>query len=308
MSVEILLATRNNMPFVESLVGSVLKQSFGDFKLTVRDDGSSDGTFEKIAELAKTDSRINVLSDREPSGSACNNFFRLLLQSDADYIMFCDADDIWLPDKVKNAVETIQNAESKYGTDTPILSHSDLTVVDESLGVIAESMFDYEKLSPERTALKQLAVQNNVTGCTTIINRALRELVTEQPKSAVMHDWWLALCASAFGQIVVDYRPMIFYRQHSGNSVGAYSALSLAQSFKRLTEKGRTRAIYDSMFSQAACFADTFADRLSKEDSEMLHAFADMKNKGKLGRISSVFRYGFYKNTFIRNIGQIIAV
>ncbi len=304
--VEILLATCNSERFLGELLDSLLRQSFADFALTVRDDGSSDGTVGIIEGCG--DRRVRLLPDRTPSGSARANFFKLLLQSDADYVMFADADDVWLEDKVEVTLERMKRAEERVGRGTPVLVHGDLIVANEDLSVRAPSLFRYEGLSPERRTLKNMLCQNNVTGCTVMINRALRDLVQKEPRHTLMHDWWLALIAAAFGVIEVIDRPLMYYRQHGGNQVGAYNASDPAAALKKLADTGRVRGIYREMFLQAGCFADTFRDRLSPDDLALCREYAALGGKGKAGRIASVVKNGFYKNTLVRNLGQFIKI
>ena len=306
MAVSILLAAYNNGKYIGQLIDSILTQSFGDFTLYIRDDCSDDDTMAVV--LSYADKRIKIIPNDRPSGSAQNNFFALLLGCDDDYIMFADADDMWLPDKVERTLELMKRAEQEHGTHRPVLVHTDLTVVNEKLETIADSMFRYEKLSPKRTGLGQLLVQNNVTGCTAMINRALRRMVEQQPGISVMHDWWLALVASAFGAVAVLDKPTILYRQHGANQVGAYDAGNLAAAAKKLSRRRAMREIYALMYAQAGCFADTFSQQLSERQLVICRAFESMKDKGKIGRISTIVRHKFYKNTLLRNIGQIITV
>ena len=305
--VSVLLATYNSGPYVAELIESILRQTHSDLELIIRDDKSDDDTA-TIAASFFSDGRIRFIDGFERSGSAQNNFFRLLLSCEGDYIMLADADDVWLPHKIEKTLERMREQESLYGADTPILVHSNLSVVSQNLSVIADSFFEYEKLSPERKSLRELLAQNNVTGCTVMINKALRLLVEEQPESSVMHDWWLSLIASAFGRISVIYEPLILYRQHGGNSVGAYNASDLRASAEKLSKRGRMKAVYASMEAQAACFAETFCSRLTSEKHELCLAYASLANKGKLARIATIFKYRFYKNTFLRNIGQLLVI
>lgn len=302
----VLIATLNNADYVGPLLDSVLNQTFGDFEVLVRDDGSSDGTLDAVRQ--HRDGRVRVLPQTGPSGGAQNNFYLLLEQCDSDYIMFADADDVWLPDKIQKTRDAMLALEARYGRDCPLLVHTDLAVVDAALQPIAPSLFRYEKLSPGRNAFKQLLVQNNVTGCTVMINRALHKLVPGNPGCSVMHDWWLALAAAAFGHIGVVDEPLILYRQHGGNQVGAYDAADLGAAAKKLGRRAHMRALYDAMYDQARCFADTFADTLSPRDLRDATWYAAMKDRSRAGKIVSIFRYGFYKNTLLRNIGQLLVV
>ncbi len=304
--IEILLATHNSGKYLHELVDSILSQSVGEFVLSVRDDGSTDGTVDILRSY--NDERINIRPDREPSGSARGNFFRLLLGADADYIMFADADDVWLPDKIERTLKKMQLAEDESGRALPILVHGDLVVVNEDLHVRHESLFKYEKLSPERKSLKNLLAQNNVTGCTVMINRALSALVKSEPEHTLMHDWWLALTASAFGRIEVVYEQLMLYRQHGDNSVGAYDASDPVTALKKLGNSEKVGRIYGEMFLQAACFADTFSDKLTPEQLRICRKYASMRHKGKPGRIATIIKNGFYKNTLVRNLGQFLKI
>ncbi len=304
--VSILLAVYNNGKHLKELIDSILDQSFGDFRLFVRDDCSTDDSYEIAS--GYTDPRMTVVRSEAPSGSACNNFFRLLLEREDDYLMFADADDVWLPDKVGSTLAKMQAMEAERGADTPILVHTDVKIADAQLGIIAESLFKYEGLSPERNSLRNLLAQNNVTGCTVMVNRALRRLIADKPADAVMHDWWLALVAAAFGEVGVLYESTMLYRQHGDNSVGAYNASDPALAVKKLANADKTRTIYDAMFRQASCFAEIYKDKLTPEQYALCMAYGGMLHQGKLGRIGTVLKYGFYKNTVVRNIGQLIAI
>ncbi|MEG2676555.1 MAG: glycosyltransferase family 2 protein [Oscillospiraceae bacterium] len=302
----ILLATYNNEKYVTELIDSILNQSFREFKLIIRDDNSTDKTFELAAQY--TDERIVMVKNEVQSGSAQNNFYKLLLECNDDYIMFADADDFWLPDKIRLTMNKMLELESTFGRSCPLLVHTNLSVADAELGIMAKSLFDYEKLSPERNSLKNLIVQNNVTGCTVMINRSLRGYIKQKPESSVMHDWWAALIAAAFGQIGVVYEPTMLYRQHGKNSVGAYDARNPQLAVKKISDTSHVKKTYESMFRQSECFAQTYRDKLSGGEYEMCMKYAAMLHQNKVGKIVSIVQNGFYKNTLIRNIGQFIAI
>ena len=304
--VEILLAAFNSEKYISCLVDSLLSQDYEDIRITVRDDGSSDSTPEIIKSYAEHDPRVALLPDSSASGSAKSNFFKLILASTAPYVMTCDADDVWLPDKVSKTLAAMKDLESGDPS-VPCLVHCDLKVASEDLEVIADSLVKYEKLTPSRTSLKQLTAQNNVTGCAMMINRALADMITSEP-DAVMHDWWCALIASAFGRISFLPESLILYRQHSDNQVGAYDALSAEASLSRLTGKERNRRIYESMFRQALAFEREFHDRLTPEQRDVLTGYGEMLEMTHLARCARLIRGGYWKNTLIRNIGQFLVI
>ncbi|MCL2884649.1 MAG: glycosyltransferase, partial [Oscillospiraceae bacterium] len=140
--IDILLATYNGQAFLPAQLDSLLHQTYQDFLIHIRDDGSADATLQ-IIEQYKTNypGKISVLENPIPSGSAKSNFFHLLNEADmsGDYFLLCDQDDVWNPDKVELTLREMTKLEATYGTQTPLLIHTDLAVVDQSLRPLARS-------------------------------------------------------------------------------------------------------------------------------------------------------------------------
>jgi hypothetical protein len=121
----------------------------------------------------------------------------------------------------------MKNLELRIGNTMPLLIYSDLEVVDFNLKTIAPSFMKYQGLThPKTDPMGQFLIQNTVTGCATLFNRHLLIVGGNIPANAIVHDWWLALCAASFGY--VDYIPLalVKYRQHSGNLIGAHGTFS----------------------------------------------------------------------------------
>lgn len=138
----ILLGTYNGSKYVREQIKSIQYQTHEEWVLLVRDDGSSDETVELVDALAQDDPRITILDDEHGNVGASRNFSLLAqeaLRQDADYIMFCDQDDIWLPNKVWLSLERMIQLESGSPTGTPALVHSDLIVTDENLKILHKS-------------------------------------------------------------------------------------------------------------------------------------------------------------------------
>ncbi|RME60801.1 glycosyltransferase family 2 protein [Candidatus Parcubacteria bacterium] len=230
-SVTILLATYNGEKYISEQIDSIREQSFQDWTLLVRDDGSTDHTVNIIKAFCETDSRIHFVEDGLGHLGVVACFERLLeiTQSgkSADYICLSDQDDIWLPDKLECQLNTMSALEEQYSG--PVLIHTDLKVVDKSLNLIASSYVNLRRLSvPVERPYKTLAVQNYVTGCTIMLNRALLEIVLPFPKGLLMHDWWLALCAASAGYIHFMPEQTVLYRQHGKNVLGAAKSVPVS--------------------------------------------------------------------------------
>jgi glycosyltransferase involved in cell wall biosynthesis len=222
--VDILLAACNGEKFIKKQLESLLKQSHKNWCLLIRDDGSNDNTFDIISAYGKRyPARIKLF----PGGSRlgpCQNFNWLLQQSSSGYVMFCDQDDIWLPDKIKLSLETMQRTEKNH-PDLPVLVHTDLKIIDENDKIITDSFWKAIRLNPDDRRVLDLLGTSNTNGNTILMNRKLARIINSIPRQAIMHDWWSAIVAAQFGLIVPLKKATVLYRQHSKNAVGAISIL-----------------------------------------------------------------------------------
>lgn len=221
----LLLATYNGADYLEALIESLRAQTYKDWQLWIRDDGSTDGTPAILAAAARSDARIEVVVDDHGRGGAARNFGLLMQRAyhaDADYVFFVDQDDVWLPHKIERQLQEMQRVEAQYGKDVPQLVHTDLSVVDRNLGMIHPSFAEFTSVHRDREhPLCSLLVANHVTGCVSLFNRALLLVANPLPPEALMHDWWVALCGAATGRLTYIPEATILYRQHNGNVVGA---------------------------------------------------------------------------------------
>ncbi|MBE6798651.1 MAG: glycosyltransferase family 2 protein [Ruminococcaceae bacterium] len=305
--ITVLLATYNGEKYLSEQLDSLLKQSFNDFKILIRDDASTDLTWDIIAEYCeKYPDKVSAIKG-EGTGSACRNFFKLVEATDDDYVMFCDQDDVWLPEKIEKTYSKMKELEAG-NEGKPLLVHSDLKVVDGCLNVLSESFFEFQAISPERDKLNNLLVQNNVTGCTVMINREMLKLAKEAPDTCVMHDWWLGLLASAFGRSSYIKEPLMLYRQHGNNQVGAKKATGLTFIINKFKTRKNVKQNYLNLYSQAESLLKMYGDRLSEEQRETVEAVVSLRTASKWKKIKVIRKYDFRKNTVLRTVGQYFSI
>jgi glycosyltransferase involved in cell wall biosynthesis len=94
-AVSVIIPTFNRWPMAGEAVDSVLGQTYRDFELIVVDDGSSDGTAEKL--LARHDG-VRIIRQPHKGVSAARNAGARAAAG--RYLAFLDSDDLWLPDKL----------------------------------------------------------------------------------------------------------------------------------------------------------------------------------------------------------------
>lgn len=221
--IDVLLATCNGQAYLAAMLDSLLAQTLIDFRVVVRDDASDDGTLDVLHQYApRFGSRLHILSDQRGRLGVVKNFEHLLswamAQGCADWFAFADQDDVWLPEKLETFAIAAKGMTRTH--ELPHVIFSDLQVVDHHMKVMASSFWQYENIQPGDEQLSLLLSRNVVTGCASMVNRRLVEMALPFPSDVVMHDWWCALIGG-FGVMHRINTPLVRYRQHAANAVGA---------------------------------------------------------------------------------------
>lgn len=220
--ISIALCTYNGKSYIREQLESIIKQTVTPYEIIVCDDGSLDGTIDAIEEFSKCAPVPIKLYKNKSQLGIVKNFEKAINYCSGEYIALSDQDDIWKEDKLEQCLNKLQEIE--FDINIPVLIHTDLTVVDEKKKIIASSMMCYQGIHHEdnvEEAKRVLLVQNYVTGCTVLFNKALRDKALPFPEKTIMHDWWLALIAIFFGTVGYVNQSTVLYRQHKNNHVGA---------------------------------------------------------------------------------------
>jgi glycosyltransferase involved in cell wall biosynthesis len=307
--VDVLLATYNGAKYLDQQLASIEAQTCGDWRLIARDDGSRDATREILARFRlRHPDRVVLIEDAETRLGPAQNFHRLLSCSTAEYIAFCDQDDVWRPIKLGRLIGLVETAVNPR---LPLLAHSDLELIDHASHTIARSMWKYQFVDPSRCGVAQLLAQNVVTGCACLINAALREKALPIPKEAVMHDSWLALVAAAVGKILWTRDPLVQYRQHGGNDVGArkWGLRFFLTHGRRALGRRAVEAMRREIAAQARALARhaAVADlRLSRERLAMLQQVGAIETTPRWRRAAILLRHGVLRTGVLRNANLLL--
>lgn len=303
--VDVILATYNGEKFLSQQLESLLNQTYQDFRILIRDDGSTDSTIDIIKEFTKRyPEKITEVVDDKKCGSSVRNFFELLGHTKSDYVMFCDQDDYWLPNKIEVSVNSIQSAENKYGIDTALLAYGNYDVVDEKLQNIPIDRSTLQ-LDVDNISLSKLLVQNYVTGCLIIINKNLAGLLGCYDEGIIMHDWWAALVASAMGKIVHIPETLMLYRQHTDNVVGAENIESWKYRFSKIKNAQTKNAKYLCK-QQADILMKRYCHDMTVENKKIVQNFISIYDeKNKLKRMKMLIDGKYLKSDKVRVLGQL---
>jgi hypothetical protein len=236
------------------------------------------------------------------------SYSSLLEASSADYVMLADQDDIWLPEKVRLTLKAMKDRELEGVGSKPILVHTDLTLVDEDLRPLALSFWRYQGLAPGgRRPFSRIMVENIVWGCTAMLNRSLVDTVGRIPATTEHHDWWIALVAAAFGDIVSLEHSHILWRRHGFNKSEVSNIWS--NSLHAMKDISAAKRKLDYLFSESRrrvkMFLDCYGDRLSSDNIAAAEAFLNLPRRGFFERRIDIFRYGLFFGSRRRNAGLL---
>ena len=220
--VAVLMAAFNGENYINDQVNSILAQREVDIDLYISIDLSSDSTLDIVKKISQNNDNVFILKYGMRYGSAAQNFFRLLRDVDFsryNYVALSDQDDIWLSDKLFEAVRVLQ--EKSYDA--------------YSSNAIAFWENGKQRLIKKSQPLKRwdYLFEAAGPGCSYVFSCRLAAEIkeflvknTSDMTSVSLHDWFIyAFSRSRSYKWVIDERSFIFYRQHEFNVIGANSGL-----------------------------------------------------------------------------------
>jgi len=233
--IAVLLAAYNGMAFIEQQLQTILQQKGVKVAVYISVDLSSDGIFQWCQKLAQSHPEVTVLPYGERFGGAASNFYRLIRDVDFsafDYIALSDQDDIWLPDKLISACQSID----KHGVDA------------YSSNVLAFWPDGHEQLIDKAQPQRQYdyLFESAGPGCTYVMKtKPLMAFKTalisdwEQANQVTLHDWFLyAFFRTNDYQWIIDSEYKMRYRQHEHNQVGVNKGFNARIKRLRLLRNG----------------------------------------------------------------------
>lgn len=263
--VAILLSTYNGEKYLREQIDSILNQTYQNFELIVRDDGSKDSTVEIIKEYMEKSDKITLMVGKNLG--FIKSFFELLKHSDADYFSFADQDDIWLPNKIELAV----NSLNKLDDTKPNMAFSNVDYYDTEMNFMGNG----DSKGKKPSFLNSLYECIN-QGMTMVINKTTRDYIVKNiPEKCFFHDWWTYMICTAFGNVVQDDVVTVKYRRAKTNATveGQGKITLFIWRIKKLFLGEGMKDIR----AQQTIFKNIFYDSLSKENKKILDTFEGEK-------------------------------
>lgn len=288
----ILLSTYNGEKFLSQQLDSIFNQTYRQFILYIRDDGSTDNTLEILNDYSHKYKNIVILNDEKNNMGAPASFLWLLKNVEAKYYMFCDQDDVWLENKVEVQVENIE--KSNYNQNLPIVVFHDLILTNSNGVVISESFWDLHNFQVDKIDFESVFVKNNITGCACLINQSMKnEILKFNVSSVLMHDHIIALIAYGFGKAISVKAGLILYRDHS-NSVTPKRSISFSYRISNFFNNINRSDYLMSQIFQLEEYLKNYESFLNEKHYGSAKSFVSLRYKIPLIRfifLKTVFRF-----------------
>lgn len=294
----VLMATCNGARFIDEQLRSVGQQSWPAIDIWASDDGSTDETPNALERWAVYWSKGNFTRLPGPGRGFAANFRSLLVNPDvdADYVAFCDQDDVWLADKTRAAVAALEPHGCR-----PALYCARTIITDADGRELSRSTL-FRRPPDFANAL----VQSIGGGNTMVFNRAAYELVRKAAVRTgfVSHDWFAYLIVTgAGGRVTYDETPHVRYRQHGRNLVGSNQGWG--------ARFNRIRAAFGGRFTlwndDNVAALDACRDLLTPAAAAIFDRFREARTGPLPGRLVNLWRSGVYRQTALGQVSLYAA-
>lgn len=282
--VDILMATYNGEAFLEEQVQSIIGQSFTDWRLLIHDDGSTDNTVNILHRLMQEDDRIQLLEDGICHFGVARNFIHLVNSSSAQYCMFCDQDDIWLPNKIEEMLGEIK----RYSQDIPQVVYSNAYLWTSQKGIIS----DKNTLTYPTTLRQTLFLNTGIQGAAAIFNRKMCDRIGEELCFYAMHDHVLLLAGICFGEVHYLHKSLMYYRQHENNLTGNAPG-SKRKKLKLMWQNRNVPLVSREHYNGLKTFYEHFKESVLADDRQVIEIFLSLSDKNFLVRLWRIVQYRF---------------
>lgn len=321
MRISIALATYNGEKYIIEQLESLRLQKRPADEVIIRDDCSTDETYPLCAEYIRKHDLPWKLFRAQKNGGYRENFRACIEKTTGDWVLLCDQDDIWEPEKLdcfEEIAETHSDAAAiACGFCAIDANGAPLTLLDApgkaNHGLIPFSLPDGVsslEVAPKHPEL--LLTQNIAMGCCMGFTRAVCDRYLRLTKCRFPHDWELTLGASFAGEIYFVSQPLIRYRLHGKNAIGLPGLVS--GGVKGPSREGRLRVMddFDGLLASAqAILADMDKPPLPARYNEYASLRRAAIEKRSITKWFSLYRYrDIYSRMFTwkQQIGDLLVI
>lgn len=288
----ICMSTYNGEKYIKTQIESILKQTYQNIEIYVRDDGSKDNTV-KILEEYEKEGKIHFIKGENIG--VVQSFYNCLQEAydKGDFFAYCDQDDKWHEDKIEKAVKTIE----KEKIDIPLLYFSEFNYCDENLQYVNKS-----NLNKKGTSFQNSLVECISFGISEVFNKKLAQKILESGTEDIcFHDWWAYMISEGIGKTIYDSEATLEYRR-TGNNVSPSGKEGIQLQLYRI-KKFLLGKYFKNIRKQINKYNKLFFKDLNTENKKILNMFSLNYNFAKaLKKVFYIkkFRQGFLDEVFCR--------
>ncbi len=222
--ISVALCTYNGEKYVYEQLKSIVEQSYPVDEIVISDDGSNDGTIDIISAFKEKHTNVDIkIFVNENNVGVTKNFEIALRKCKGDIIFLSDQDDVWTLQKVENTVKAFEE------DDQCLLVFSDAYLVDAEGNDMGSSLWERTKpILKKKYTVSDFTGARYITGATVAIKKELLNVTIPIPESWI-HDAWLSVNASVYGNVKYLKEKLLLYRQHENNVIGAKKRSFLGQ-------------------------------------------------------------------------------
>lgn len=286
MPVDILMATYNGGRYLRNQLLSLQQQTYEDWTLWIRDDGSTDDTLFILSKFAESDARIRIVE--EQAGKQLGpgkNFLGLTSYSTSEYVIFCDQDDVWFEKKLEILINF---AEKNFDKNVPSLVYCDAYGYSDLEGIIiSNGIYRYHAKSLRGF----LFFNGGYQGCSILFNHRLCKMTAEyRANYYYLHDDVVSLLAHSFGRVYFLPKKLMLWRQHALNVTG--NILDPLSYLKRVLNRD-LYVLSELHYNEKEAFYNAYRNDLDNDARELFVAYLAFPKKGLFKRILLIIRHRF---------------
>ncbi len=249
-AVSVVVPSYNYARYLDRRMASILDQTFQDLEVIVEDDGSTDGTLEKLERWGRR-RNVRVVTHEQNSG-AFTMWLEGMRAAQSEILWIAEADDDCQPELLATLIPFFRDPRVK-------LAYAQSNVVDED----DRHLGDYSLCFPEFSRTKWLSsyvvpaeqeLEDGLAVKNTIVNASA--VLFRKPDLAVMDtilrdfklsgDWYLYLNVIAGGHVAYSPKKLNVHRRHQKSIIARYGDKGVA-----LAELGRVHNFVLSRYERA---------------------------------------------------------
>ena len=237
-TVAVVVATYNGATYLRAQLESIVQQTYKPSQIIIVDDDSLDDTLQVANNFAAHHPEVMVVQNETRLGYI-KNFEKGILLANASYVALSDQDDIWMPHKLETLLANIGDQ---------MLAYSDSELIDANGQLLNQKMSSIKNQLAYHTPI-MYAIGAWAPGHAMLFKKELIDKAVPFP-TLVTHDFWLGFVATCYSKVVYVNEPLVHYRQHTQNAIGADTTKNKTGSFTMAQKKQKARVRMELLFNK----------------------------------------------------------